>query len=156
MLNAAEPLGPDELARVAAVVDDWSATQEAENDVVAAVERVPAERLWLVRVHGEEKDVYTVRFRLRQRSLRYETFVMPYPEEDEARFHRYLLERNHELEGVVFTIGEEGGIFLEGLLPADRVTPEDLDRALGAVYAAVERCFRQALRIGYASRFASS
>ena len=35
------------------------------------------------------------------------------------------------------------------------LTPEELDRIVGSVYACVEQCFRPALRIGFASRVPS-
>ena len=40
------------------------------------------ERRWFVRLRGEEKDVFTIWFTLRQRTLHYETYVMPAPEEN--------------------------------------------------------------------------
>ncbi|MEL7207453.1 MAG: YbjN domain-containing protein [Actinomycetota bacterium] len=80
--------------------------------------------------------------------------MLPAAEEDHARFHEYLLRRNHELYGVAFEIGEEDGIFLAGQLDARSLTDDELDRILGTVYVTVERCFPQAVRIGFASRLA--
>lgn len=152
MLNAVEPLSVARLDEVAAGIDQWAEIAVAENDAVAAVDREPGERRWFLRVLGEDKDTYTIRLHLRQRTLQYETYVMPGPEENEAAFYRYLLERNLELGAVTFAIGEEQAVFLTGHLAADRVTDDALDRVVGGVYAAVERCFRQALRIGFPSR----
>ena len=68
-----QPLGPDELVSVEAVVDVWLARTLHENPVLAAVERDPdvgaTERRWFVRIVGEEKDASTIRFSLRQRML---------------------------------------------------------------------------------------
>ena len=54
----AQPLGPDELVSVEAVVDVWLARTLHENPVLAAVERDPdvgaPERRWFVRIVGEE------------------------------------------------------------------------------------------------------
>lgn len=148
----AEPLSTEELAALSALIDDWAGTELADNPVVDAVEFDPAERRWFVRVTGDEKDVSTVRFTLRQRTLHHETYLMPAPEEDRARFYEYLLRRNHELYGLAFEIGEEGGVFLAGQIDGRAVTVDELDRILGSTYVAVERCFPQALRIGFASR----
>ncbi len=137
-----------------ALIDGWLAEQLAENPVVAAVERgEPGQRRWYVRVHGESKDVFTVWFTVRQRSLFYETYVMPAPEEDHARFYEHLLRRNRTLHGAAFCIGEEDAVFLAGSLPVHAVDEGELDRVLGSLYAYVEQCFRPALRIGFASRF---
>jgi hypothetical protein len=108
-----------------------------------------------VRVTGEEKDVWTMRFTVRQRTLHHETFVVPAPDEDHARFFEYLLRRNHELYGLAFEVGEEDGIFLAGQIDGRAVTVDELDRILGSTYVTVERCFPQALRIGFASRLRS-
>ncbi len=137
-----------------AVVTDWLAEQLAENPVVAAVERgEPDERRWYVRVHGEAKDVYTIWFTLRQRSLHYETYVMPAPEENHQLFYEHLLRRNRKLHGMAFCIGDEDAVFLAGALPFHAVDQGELDRILGSFYAYVEQCFLPALRIGFASRF---
>lgn len=135
-------------------IDAWVNAEAEANPVVASVERgEPGERRWYVRIHGETKDVYAVWFTLRQRSLHYETYVMPAPEEDHAAFYEHLLRRNRRLVGVQFCIGEEDAVFLAGSIPLEALDERALDRALGAVYAAVELCFQPALRIGFATRF---
>ncbi len=145
------------LAELEAVIDAWLAEQLAENPVVAAVERgEPSERRWYVRVHGESKDVFTIWFTLRQRSLHYETYVMPAPEENQGEFYEHLLRRNRKLHGAAFCIGEEEAVFLAGALPFHAVDEGELDRILGSLYAYVEQCFLPALRIGFASRFPSA
>ena len=136
-------------------IDEWLRRELAENPVVAAVERgAPSERRWYVRVTGESKDVFTIWFTLRQRTLHYETYVMPAPEENHARFYEHLLRRNRKLHGAAFCIGEEDAVFLAGAFPVHAIDDGELDRILGSLYAYVEQCFQPALRIGFASRFA--
>jgi hypothetical protein len=146
---------PAELDALEALIDAWLATQLAENPVVAAVERgvEAGERRWFVRVTGDEKDVFTVWFHLRQRTLHYETYVMPAPEENETAFYRYLLRRNLKLYGASFAIGDEDAVFLVGQLDNAAVDRDELDRVLGSLYTWVEQFFRPALRVGFASRF---
>ena len=110
---------------------------------------------WFVRVHGEAKDVYSVWFSLGQRTLRYETYVMPAPEENEAAFFEHLLRRNLGLRDLAYAIGEENAIFLRGQHDLRTLTTEVLDRVLGSIYAAIESGFRPALRLGFASRVTS-
>lgn len=146
---------PEELDALEATIESWLEDQLAENPIVAAVDRDedPDTRRWFVRVTGEEKDVFSIWFRLRQRTLHYETYVMPAPEENQEDFYAYLLRRNTELMGAAFSIGDEEAIFLAGALPNHAIDPEELDRILGSLYVWVERFFRPALRIGFASRF---
>jgi hypothetical protein len=143
-----------ELAALAERIEAWLDRQLADNPVVAAVERdeESGERRWFVRVRGEQKDVFTIWFHLRQRTLHYETYVMPAPEENHARFFEHLLRRNLKMFGAAFAVGDEDAIFLVGQLPNHAVDDDELDRVLGSLYAWVEQFFRPALRIGFASR----
>ncbi len=148
------PSSTAELDQVEATIDTWLAGELDTNPTVAAVDRgEPGERRWYVRLRGEEKDTFTVWFTLRQRTLHYETYVMPAPEEDHARFYAHLLRRNLKLFGAAFAIGAEDAVFLVGQLPVANVDERELDRVLGSLFAYVEQCFRPALRIGFASRF---
>ncbi len=146
---------PAELAALAAAIEDWLEVQREENPVVAAVERDEDQSIhrWFVRVNGEEKDVFSIWFELRQRTLHYETYVMPAPEENHAEFYEHLLRRNTKLMGAAFGIGEEEAVFLAGAIPNHAVDHDELDRILGSLYAWTEQFFRPALRIGFASRF---
>lgn len=148
------PATESELAELDRSIESWLRTQLAENPVVAAVEREsPSERRWFVRVKGEEKDVFTIRFHLRQRTLHYETHFMPAPEENQAELYAHLLRRNLKMYGGSFVIGEEDAILLQGHLDRTMIRPDELDRVLGSMYAWVEQFFKPALRIGFASRF---
>jgi hypothetical protein len=150
-----EPSSDAELDALDARISAWLDEQLAENPVVAAVERdtESGERRWFMRVRGEQKDVFTIWFTLRQRTLHYETYVMPAPEENHAAFYEHLLRRNLKLYGAAFAIGEEEAIFLVGQLANAAVDEDELDRLLGSLYQWVEQFFRPALRIGFASRF---
>ena len=136
-------------------IDGWLARAAAENPVVAAVDRdIEVPRRWYVRMLGEEKSVTTVWLTLGQRTIRYETYVLPAPEENHAAFYEQLLRRNDRLVGAHFSVGAEDAVYLRGDLPVAAVDDAELDRALGTLYATVEQCFRPALAIGFASRVA--
>ena len=135
-------------------IDAWLAVAAEHNPVIAAIDRgEPWERRWYVRMLGEEKDFTTVWLTVGQRTLRYETYVMPAPEENHAALYEHLLRRNDRLVGAHFAIGQEDAVFLRGELPLAVLDERELDRVLGTLYAVVEQTFRPALRIGFASRF---
>jgi hypothetical protein len=146
-----DPWEGADLDALAELIDAWARHQLEDNPVVAAVERDG--NRWFVRVHGEEKDVFTIWFTLGQRTLHYETYVMPAPEENHAALYEHLLRRNRKLYGAHFCIGDEDAVFLTGQLGNEAVTDDELDRILGSLYEWTERFFRPALRIGFASRF---
>ncbi|HEY5154449.1 MAG TPA: YbjN domain-containing protein [Acidimicrobiales bacterium] len=147
-------LSTEELDRLEARIDAWLIAEQRDNPVVAAVDRgEPGERRWYVRLRGEQKDTFTIWFTLGQRTLHYETYVMPAPIENHAEFFEHLLRRNLRLYGAAFAVGAEDAVFLVGQLGATAVDEGELDRLVGSIYQWVEQFFRPAMRIGYASVF---
>ncbi len=150
----ADELIPEaELDQVEAMIEAWLHEQLDENPAVAAVEREAGSRRWFVRMRGEEKDIFTLWLTLDQRTLRFETYVLPAPEENEAAYYEHLLRRNRTFNQMAFCIGEEDAVFLCGQIGVRALDEGELDRILGETWVYVEQCFRPALRIGFASRF---
>lgn len=143
----------DALDGLEASIDEWLATLREWLPVVAIDRAEGDERRWYVRLRGEDKDFTTVWLTLGQRTLRYETYVMPAPEENEAQLYEHLLRRNDRLVGAHFSIGIEDAVFLRGELVNEAVTSAEIDRAIGTLYATVEQTFRGLLKIGFATRF---
>jgi len=136
-------------------ITSWLMSMMGRNDTIVAVDRgEPDEHRWYVRMHGEEKEFTTVWFTLGQRTLQFETYVMPAPEENAEQLYEHVLRRNESLVGVHFSIGIEDAIFLRGELPLRMVDEDELDRVVGTLYATVERIFPTIIRIGFASHFA--
>ena len=142
-----------ELAELEQRIDGWLAALAAENERIIAIDRDADAIRWYVRMRGDDKEFTTVWLTLGQRTLRYETYVMPAPEENVAELYEHLLRRNDRLVGAHFSIGIEDAIFLRGEMPVGQVTQGELDRVLGTLYADVEQCFQSLLRIGFRSRF---
>ena len=146
--------GEGELAGYERRIDEWLRALPAANPDVAAVGQDDEDRhRWYIRLRGEAKEITTIWLRLGQRTLRYETYVMPAPEENHAELFEHLLRRNERLVGAHFSIGVEDAVFLRGELPLTALSEAELDRVVGSLYAFVEQCFPAAIRIGYASRF---
>ena len=154
MIAEAPPASVEELDALERLIDSWLSAAASTSPAIAAVERgAEDERRWYVRVWGEEKEVWTIWFTLGQRTLHYETYLVPAPEEDHARFYEHLLRRNRRLTGLKLEIGPEDAVYLAGATPVPQVTAAVLDGILGSMYAATELIFRPAMRIGYASKF---
>lgn len=150
-----ELFGSHQLDSLEGHITQWLLAMKDRNDTIVAVDRGEiGERRWYVRMRGDEKEFTTVWLTLGQRTLRYETYVMPAPEENAEQLYEHLLRRNENLVGAHFSIGIEDAIFLRGELPLRLVEEEELDRVIGTLYATVERVFPVIIRIGFASRFA--
>lgn len=144
------------LARFEHQIDEWLAYLQAHNPAILAVDRgIEGDIRWYVRMQGEEKEFTTVWLTLGQRTLRYETYVMPAPQENAEMLYQSLLRRNEKLVGAHFSIGAEDAIFLRGELLIGTITESEIDRAIGTLYSTVEQFFKGLLQIGFASRFNS-
>lgn len=140
-------------------IDTWLDEFGTDNPMIAAIDRGTSddtsfgEPRWYVRMIGDDKDFTTVWLTLGQRTLRYETYVMPAPEEHHAEVMEMVLRRNDALVGVHFSIGAENALYLRGEMPDIAVSSDELDRVLGTIYSTVEAMFRPLLKLGFASRF---
>jgi len=150
-----EIFGVHDLDSLEGQITSWLLDMQGRNESIAAVDRGEiGERRWYVRMRGEEKEFTTVWITLGQRTLKYETYVMPAPEENAEQLYEHLLRRNESLVGAHFSIGVEDAMFLRGEMPLRMVDEAELDRVIGTLYATVERVFPVIIRIGFASRFA--
>lgn len=142
-------------------IDRWLVELAADNPMIAALDRGTSddtsfgEPRWYVRMVGEAKEFTTVWLTLGQRTLRYETYVMPSPPEHQREVMDLLLRRNDELIGAHFSIGLEDAIYLRGQIPDSAVTADEIDRILGTLYTTVEANFGALVRLAFASRFVS-
>ena len=139
------------LARIERQIDEGLGRAKANHANILAVDRSDEDEFrWYVRMAGEEKDFTTIWFTLGQRTLRYETYVMPAPEQNAELLYETVLRRNEKLVGAHFSIGLEDAIYLRGEMGLSALNEIELDRIIGTLYATVEKLFWPLLEIGYA------
>jgi hypothetical protein len=139
------------VAAVEARIDAWLDAARGSYPAIEAVDRAEGDvRRWYVRMRGEAKDVITVWLTLGQRTLRYETYVLPAPARRAEAVFEHLLRRNERFVGAHFSIGVEDAVFLRGELPLAALTEAELDRILGTLYADVEQVFPILVRLAFA------
>lgn len=148
-----ERASPAELDALIELIDAWATESLESNPLLAAVDRDPQLLRWYVRMRGEDKAIITVWLTLRERTLHFETYFMPAPEEQRERCFEYLLRANQSMFAWRFSVGAEEAVYLVGTLPVSSVDTDELDRVIGSGYAYSEQHFRSAMRIGYATRF---
>jgi hypothetical protein len=100
---------------------------------------------------GEKKLQTAVRLDVGPHALGVHAFVCRKPDENHERVYRWLLERNLRMYGVAFAVDRLGDIYLDARMPLAVLTPEELDRLLGAVLSAADESFNQILELGFAS-----
>ncbi|WP_340537203.1 type III secretion system chaperone family protein [Nocardioides sp. GXZ039] len=100
---------------------------------------------------GERKLQTPVRIDVGKHAVGLHAFVCRAPDENHERVYRWLLERNLRTYGVSFAVDRLGDIYLDGRLPLAAVTPEELDRLLGALLTTADESFNTILELGFAS-----
>ena len=130
-------------------VRDYLVANEIEHDETAR-EGVEGARFSLT-LPGEKNLQTPVRLDVGAHALGVHAFVCRNPDENHARVHRWLLERNLRMYAVSFAVDRHGDIYLEARLPLVSVDPDELDRILGSVLANADESFNAILELGFAT-----
>ncbi|MGY1738071.1 YbjN domain-containing protein [Geodermatophilus sp. SYSU D00684] len=153
--------GPGE--RGGAVSEGIGEAPTTRADVVAALDAVidrtlreadlvhehPAPGRWLVDLPGTKKLKTVCGLIVGEHALRIEAFVCRQPDENREQLWTYLLQHNARMYGVAYSIDRVGDVYLTGRVPHAAVTPEELDRLLGAVLSYADDHFNTMLEIGF-------
>lgn len=110
-----------------------------------------AEGVFSFALPGEKKQQTPVRLDLGPHTLAVHAFVCRRPDENHEEVYRWLLGRNLKTFGVSFALDRLGDIYLDGRLPLSVVTPDELDRLLGATLTMADESFNTILELGFAS-----
>jgi len=135
--------GPDPVSAAKAVIE--STLDERE----IAWER--GEAGYVVTLPGVHKLRTVVNLIVGRHALRIEAFVMRQPDERREELWAFLLQRNARMYGVAFAVDAVGDVYLTGRTPLHAVTPDELDRLLGAVLTYADDNFDTMLEIGFSS-----
>ena len=113
--------------------------------------REVTEGVFTVELPGEKKLQTPCRLDVGEHAFGVHAFVARQPDENHERVYRWLLERNLRMFGVSFAVDHLGDIYLDGRLPLMAVTPDEIDRLLGAVLSYADDSFNAMLEIGFGS-----
>lgn len=111
----------------------------------------PSPGTFLFDLPGERKLATPCRLVVGDHSLAVHAFVCRNPDENHEVVYGWLLGRNLRLYGVAFGIDSTGDIYLDGRLSLAAVTPEEIDRLLGAVLTYADESFNTILELGFAA-----
>ena len=109
------------------------------------------EQSYVVTLPGSHKLKTLCNLVVGDHALRVEAFVMRQPDENREQLWAYLLQHNARMYGVAFAIDTVGDVYLVGRVPLHAVTPEEIDRLLGAVLSYADESFDAMLEIGFGS-----
>jgi hypothetical protein len=106
---------------------------------------------FVVTIPGVRKLRTTAALTVGEHALTVNAFVARHPDENHEAVYRWLLERNQRMYAVAFAVDHLGDIYLVGRLPLAAVTPDELDRVIGAVLEYADGSFNTILEMGFAS-----
>ncbi len=132
----------DEAAAARATIEATLTERELEWDRTG-------ESSYVVTLPGAHKLKTAVNLIVGAHALRVEAFVMRQPDERREALWAYLLQHNARMYGVAFSIDAVGDVYLTGRTPLHAVTPDELDRLLGAVLTYADENFDTMLEIGF-------
>jgi hypothetical protein len=132
---------------VVAVVRDYLAANDLEAEEPAGADA----GVFGFALPGEKKLQTAVRLDVGAHQLAVHAFVCRAPDENHEGVYRWLLQKNLRTYAVSFAIDRLGDIYLDARLPLAVVTPEELDRILGAVLSVADESFNTILELGFAS-----
>ncbi len=130
----------------------WGPVREQAS--VQHVEYDPELRRWYLRFGCDGRDAATIYFDLHQRTLRYELYFLPSPDDGERRaeLNEWLLRRNHDLYAARFSLGRDGDVYLTGRVALEHLSEQELDRIIGVLFELTERWFQAAVSIAFRPR----
>jgi hypothetical protein len=135
---------PADQQHAAGVLRDWLAAGDLEHEE-------PTIGTFVVSLPGERKLKTTCSLVVGAHSLSVNAFVVRKADENHEAFYRWLLERNTRLYVVAFALDHLGDVYLSGRIPLASVTPDEVDRLLGAVLEASDSSFNTLLELGFSS-----
>lgn len=104
----------------------------------------------LVTVPGTKKLYTNVLFKITNKTLSVNAFVIRKPDQNVGKVHEWLLRHNAAHYLLAYAVNELGDIYLVGRLPIGILTKEEIDRILGAVHEYCDASFNILLELGFA------
>jgi len=111
----------------------------------------PARQQFVVNLPGTRRLKTACWLSVGEHAMSVEAFVMRKPDENAEQVYRYLLEHNARMYAVAWSVDDSGDVYLSGKLPLAAVTPDEIDRVLGAVLEYADGSFNALLQLGFGS-----
>ena len=111
----------------------------------------PARQQFVVNLPGTHRLKTACWLSVGEHAMSVEAFVMRKPDENAEQVYRYLLEHNARMYAVAWSVDDSGDVYLSGKLPLAAVTPDEIDRVLGAVLEYADGSFNALLQLGFGS-----
>ncbi|MDA8196448.1 MAG: YbjN domain-containing protein [Actinomycetota bacterium] len=106
-----------------------------------------------LRFRGQAKDVIGVKIEVKERTTRFDSYLMPFPESNIAQLFEYMLRVQSRIEPLHFELGAEDAIYLVGSLATVDLNDEDLSEMVASILTYLDELFPKVMSIGFQGRF---
>lgn len=103
----------------------------------------------LVTIPGEKKLYTNAIFKVSEKTLSVNAFVIRKPDQNSEKVHEWLLRHNAANYLLSYALNELGDVYLVGRLPIDIVTRDEVDRIIGAIHEYCDSSFNILLELGF-------
>lgn len=146
-------LTTEEVADKVQLVLQWAEEElQRGHEVLAVTPGLPSNRIY-IRLRGEAKEVIAVWVTVGEYTSRFETYLMPWPEENIAEVLSYLMRRNQRTFPLHLGIGLEDGLYAVGVTETSALDLATLELYIGSSYRLCEEIFPTAMSMGFRSRY---
>jgi putative sensory transduction regulator len=142
MTGGGDGMSGRSITELATVVDDTLRAADLEYEQTS-----PGR--FVVTLPGVNKLRTVVGLIVGEHGFRIEAFVCRQPDENREQLWAWLLQHNARMYGVSYSIDPVGDVYLTGRLGHSAITPEEIDRLLGAVLTYADEHFNTMLEIGF-------
>lgn len=112
--------------------------------------------LFYLRFAGLAKDVIGVKVEIMERTIRFDSYLMPFPEVNSSKLFEYMLRVQSRVAPLHFEIGSEDGIYLVGSVATSTFDDEDLSEIIASILTYTDDLFPKMMSIGFEGRFKAS
>jgi hypothetical protein len=109
--------------------------------------------LFYLRFAGASKDVIGIKVEVMERTIRFDSYLMPYPEVNVGPLFEYMLRVQARLAPLRFEVGAEDAIYLVGTLATASFDDTDVSEVIASVLTYTDELFPKVMSIGFEGRF---
>ena len=111
------------------------------------------DHLFYLRFSGVSKDVIGIKVEVMERTIRFDSYLMPYPEVNVAPLFEYMLRVQSRLAPLRFEVGAEDAIYLVGSLATASFDDTDASEVVASLLTYTDELFPKVMSIGFEGRY---
>ncbi len=109
--------------------------------------------LFYLRFQGSPKDVIGIKIEIMERTIRLDSYLMPFPESNAGLLFEYMLRVQSRVEPLRFEVGVEDAIYLVGSVATANFDETDVSEVIASILTYVDDLFPKMMSIGFEGQY---